>query len=96
MPNMANVLKFDQICPHFKYISDSILSKAVLKVRNYLKDHSKLVTGGGQKVRVTSMALVYMRMLRACTRFIILTVEGMKDLEISFDRHYVRAMGRLG
>ena len=90
---MANPLKFDQIYPHFKHILGNILSKAVLRVRNYLKD-DKSVTGGGQKVRVTSRALIYMRTRRA--RFRILTAEGMKDLKISFDRHYVRAMGRLG
>ena len=41
---MADPLKFDQIYPHFKHILGNILSKAVLKVRNYLKDH-KSVTG---------------------------------------------------
>lgn len=93
MPNMADPLKFDQIYPHFKHILGNILSKAVLRVRNYQKD-DKSVTGEGQKVRVTSRALIYMRTRRA--RFRILTAEGMKDLKISFDRHYVRAMGRLG
>ena len=93
MPNMADPLKFDQIYPHFKHILGNILSKAVLRVRNYLKD-DKSVTGEGQNVRVTSRALIYMRTRRA--RFRILTAEGMKDLKISFDRHYVRAMGRLG
>ena len=95
MPNMADPLKFDQIYPHFKHILGNILSKAVLRVRNYLKD-DKSVTGEGQKVRVTSRALIYMRTRRARARFRILTAEGMKDLKISFDRHYVRAMGRLG
>ena len=64
MPNMADPLKFDQIYPHFKHILGNILSKAVLRVRNYLKD-DKSVTGEGQKVRVTSRALIYMRMRRA-------------------------------
>ena len=93
MPNMADPLKFDQIYPHFKHILGNILSKAVLRVRNYLKD-DKSVTGEGQKVRVTSRAFIYMRTHHA--RFRFLTAEGMKDLKISFDRHYVRAMGRLG
>ena len=64
MPNMADPLKFDQIYPHFKHILGNILSKAVLRVRNYLKD-DKSVTGEGQKVRVTSRALIYMRTRRA-------------------------------
>ena len=48
MPNMADPLKFDQIYPHFKHILGNILSKAVLKVRNYLNDH-KSVTGARSK-----------------------------------------------
>ena len=81
MPNMADVLKFDQIYPNSKYILGSRLSK----------DH-KSVTGGGQKVRLTSRALTYM-LPQAC--FGILTAEGMNALRISFDPQYVWDMGRL-
>ena len=65
MPNMADL--FDQIYPHLKHILGNILSKAVSRVRNYLKDH-KSVTGEGQKVRVTSRALIHMRTCLACFR----------------------------
>ena len=93
MPNMADPLKFDQIYPHLKHVLGNILSKEVLSVRNYLKD-DKLVTGEGQKSEGNFQSLIYEDAPRA--RFRILTAEGMKDLKISFDRHYVRAMGRLG
>ena len=61
---MADPLKLDQIYSHFKHILGNVLSKTVLKVRNYLKEH-KSVTGEGHKVRVTSGALINMRTRRA-------------------------------
>ena len=62
-------LKIDQIYPHFKH-------KAVVRVRNYLKD-LKSVNMEGQKLRETFRALIYIWVRHV--RFTILTVEGMKD-----------------
>ena len=91
----AQPLTFDHICPHFKHIVGNILSKAVLKVRNYLKDH-KSVTGEVEKSEGNFQGPIYMECAARALECPQLRVWRTWALGISFDRQLGRAMGRLG